>query len=137
MKRKETRFTLIEVLIALAVTGIAAMGIFRLQMIGVEAVMHAGLVTRAAVIAESRIDQAIAEARAEAEPPLPDSGKIGVDGMNMEFLWRLEVEDGGADFGDIIEEPVGLWRLRCRVTWSDGARGVELERYLWDFELVQ
>lgn len=137
MRGRENRFTLIEVLVALAVTGIAAMGILRLQVIGIEAALHSELTGRAAVIAESQLEQAIAAARADREPPQPDSGDTVLSELNVEYRWELEVEEVSGDFLEDDIELRNLWRMTCRVSWRDNSHHVELTRYLWDYDLVQ
>jgi len=138
--KKENRFTLIEVLIALAVTGIAAMGIFRLQLIGMEAAMHSEHATAAAVLAESQIEKVIAEARAESEPPQAASGVFEPEDMPLNFRWQLDISEAGEEilFVDTLELRY-VWRLRFRATWEVGGSesSFELERYVWDYDLEQ
>ncbi len=129
----ENRFTLMEVLIALAVAAIAAMGIFRLQVIGLEAAMYSDLASRAAVIAESRMEEALAYAQAYNEAPEPDGGTIAVEEMQTQFHWELEVMEAEVDIDQLDGELPNLWRMVCRVRWGgDGAeKSIELERYAW------
>ncbi len=139
MKREGSRFTLIEILAALVVTSIAAMGVFRLQMIGMEAAVYSDIASRAAVLAESRIDEAIAKAGAAGEPPVADSGEFDVRDMNTAFRWRLDVEDGSGDFPHIHEDIRDLWLLTCRVHWGErgSERSIELKRYVWNHDIAQ
>ena len=138
MGMRENRFTLMEVLVALVVIGIGAMGLFRLQLIGLEAALYSELATRAAVIAESRLEQAVAEARAQGEPPHPDAGEIITDDLNVTFHWQLEVHDASGEFPFLAEELRNLWLLHCFVRWGDeGAKTVEFTRFFWDYDLAQ
>ncbi len=128
-------FTLIEVLVALVVAGIAAMGIVRLQMIGVQAAVYSDLSARAALLAESRIEQALAVARAEFEHPRPGEGTVRVESPPAQLRWQLDVEDGAGFFEDMEDDLIRIWRLRCRVSWDMGGRvrSIELTRYTWDY----
>ncbi len=130
-------FTLMEVLIALAVTGIAAMGIFRLQIIGIEAAIHSELTHRAMNIAESQMERAIAEAHAQSAAPESAGGEVRVEDMDTVFRWQLSVEDARHDFEEIAPELPYLWRIYCRVEWGERGRNIELERYVWDYYFVE
>ncbi len=135
--KRGKNFTLVEVLIALAVTGIAAMGIFRLQVIGIEAALHSELGTLAAELAESKIEEAIARARSESEAPQPASGEIDIEGVNVRFRWQLLVEESIEAPGiPNTAELLRLRRLSCRVNWgiAGSERSFELKRYVWDYD---
>ncbi len=131
---KSQHFTLVEVLISMAVVGIAAMGIFRLQIIGLDAIIHAELTTRAADIAESMLEQTIAEARAQQTAPEPQSGTVELKDLNVDMHWHVDAHDASGDFQDFAEELPYLWRLRCRVSWGRNSKSIEIERYVWDWD---
>lgn len=108
-------FSLIEVLFALAVVGLAlgtAATVFRAGLIGNET---ASGVDRALELAQAKLDEA------GADPPLQPGVSTGAFGP---FQWRLSIVRSDDDEAEAAALP--LFRIEARVLWRDGVRQREV-----------
>lgn len=122
-------FTLIEVLIALAILAIAAVALLQLQVASIKLSDRASRQTRAALLAQARL----AEATAEGFPEIGGSAGGFAGEENAGFRWETMVEEAR---DPALEDAGvrGLRRLAVTVRWNDGEseRQVELTTLLAD-----
>lgn len=105
--RAEDGFTLVEVLVSLAIFSLAIVGLNRAATLAVSGTTNLTLRTHAGIVA----DNAVVLRRL-------DPIEIGTD--------RLEDQSGGIDFDVVVEtvrtEQVGFYELRVRVSQADQTR---------------
>ncbi len=89
MEREKTRgFTLMEVLIAMAILAIALVAVFRSQSQSISMATESRFLTTAALLAESKM------AEAETSSSLYNHVENGDFGSDYpEYVWRLEIGD--------------------------------------------
>ena len=111
-------FTLVEVLVTLAVVGIGLVALLQLQ-IGSVALSHrAELLTLGALVAEEQLAEALVA-------DLPDAGSEQgtVERQEMEtvFAWRRSVEEVEDPGLRVADADIGqLRRVTVEVTWQEG-----------------
>ncbi len=127
-RRARAGFTLLEVLIALAVLGIALVALLHCQIVSIMLSERAGQLTRATLLAETRLAERLAAGY--PEPGLEEGTEPG-EGAPMR--WTVTVaspEPGGLP----QEAPAGaeLRSVQVEVTWRDGRgeRRVALSTYV-------
>jgi len=132
-RHNKAGFTLLEAVVALAVAGIAAIGLLRLHVISIDAVAHTRHVAQATLLADAQLARTAAEAQAEKRPPAPSTGTSDCE----TYRWEIAVEDASHLLPDA--EDTRLARLVCRVIWHDGARerAIELETIYWSTDDAQ
>jgi general secretion pathway protein I len=89
MERKKTRgFTLMEVLIAMAILAIALVSVFRSQSQSISMATESRFLTTAALLAQSKM------AEVETSPSLDNHVENGDFGPDYpQYVWRLEIGD--------------------------------------------
>lgn len=122
-------FTLLEVLVAVAVVGTALVVLLRLHLLSLDATLAAQDLTTAVLLAEGKMATFMAQSPEEGE----DEGQF--DGPDLErFRWTtsvIEYEIGRGDQNDDREGAIGIRHLTVSVHWRDGNRNrsYSLETY--------
>ena len=122
-------FTLLEVLVAVAIVGMALVGLLRLHLLSLDATLAAQDLTTAVLLAEGKM----ATFTAQSPPPGEDAGQF--DGPDLErFRWTTSVTDydvGLGDQNDGRDESIGIRHVTVAVHWRDGnrSRSYSLETY--------
>ena len=115
-------FTLIEVLLALAVLSISLVTLLGLQVASIGLVDHAQRLTRATLIAQSRM----AETLGGRDFSLgSDYGSVEDDARDVTWQWETTIEEVRVP---VLEEAdvKGMLQVTVRVRWADGARRREV-----------
>jgi general secretion pathway protein I len=116
-------FTLLEVLVAVAIVGIALVAFLRLHLLSLDATIRAQDLTTAVLLAQGRL----ATMGASPEPG-EEEGKF--EGPELErFRWATAVTEHTLEVGG--GQPVQLQRVQVTVYWLDGQqqRSYSLETY--------
>ena len=122
-------FTLLEVLVAVAIVGMALVMLLRLHLLSLDATLAAQDLTTAVLLAEGRMATFMAQSPREGE----DQGQF--DGPDLErFSWTTLVTDYDLGLGDQNgeqEESVGIRHVTVSVHWREGNRdrSYSLETY--------
>ena len=122
-------FTLLEVLVAVAIVGMALVMLLRLHLLSLDATLAAQDLTTAVLLAEGRMATLMAQSPREGE----DQGQF--DGPDLErFSWTTLVTDYDLGLGDQNgeqEESVGIRHVTVSVHWREGNRdrSYSLETY--------
>lgn len=125
----DSGFTLLEVLVAVAIVGVALVMLLRLHLLSLDATLAAQDLTTAVLLAEGKLATFMAQSPREGE----DEGQF--DGPGLErFSWTTSVIDYDIDLGvqnDGREEAIGLRHVTVSVHWRDGSRNrsYSLETY--------
>jgi len=112
---RQAGFTLIEVLVALAIAAIAVVGLMQLHLLSLSAVAKANAEVQAIAIAQERI------AEMEAKGPLQTGSQAGsVERNRVAFRWQTQVSDlAAAGAGP-------LRRVVVTVCWDQGPRARDI-----------
>jgi general secretion pathway protein I len=118
IRRISRAFSLLEVLLALAIFSIGLVGIMQATTVQVRAEKQAEDVTRATVLAQNIIEEIRYTGDIEADS---DDGEF--EGDDQGFAWEYQTEE---------TEIAGLYRLEVAISWSDGMARKEFvaETYL-------
>jgi len=121
--------TLVEVLVALAVTAIALLALLRLHLVSVRLGQRAELEARALMLAQQKIAQTVAA----GYPPVGQShGQVELDGTV--FDWYLRLTDlAPVELAALQLEP--LREIHAEVSWSrtgSSRQKITLSRWLAD-----
>ena len=122
-------FTLLEVLVAVAIVGAALVMLLRLHLLSLDATLASQDLTTAVLLAEGKMATFMAESPNEGE----DQGQF--DGPNLErFSWTTSVTEHAIGLGsqsDGQEDAVGIRHVTVSVRWRDGNRNrsYSLETY--------
>lgn len=119
-RRSQAGFTLIEVLVALAIAGIGLVAVFHFFGTLFEGQTRSQRTTQALLVAESKL------AEVGVTFPLGAGRRTGTTANG--YAWVAEVSDypppDGIDPGDL---PLHAFRIAVSVTWNGGGEGVSLE----------
>ena len=119
-RRSQAGFTLIEVLLALAVAGLGLAAVFHFFGTSFQGQTRSQRTTQALLVAESKL------AEVGVTFPLGTGRRRGRTGDG--YAWVAEVGDypppDGIDPGAL---PLRAFRITVSVTWNDGGEGVSLE----------
>ena len=124
-KSRRWGFTLIEVLVALAVVAIALVALLGLHLSSVHTQVRGEKMVRASLLAEEKI----AEATLEGYPELGGSGgENEQDGMVFE--WERQVRKMTVSLG--AEQKIERLReIAVAVAWQEGRRRKQINRVTW------
>lgn len=116
----DSGFTLLEVLVAVAIVGISLVMLLRLHLLSLDATLAAQDLTTAVLLAEGKMATFMAQSPREGE----EQG--GFDGPDLErFSWTTSVTDYGLDLGgqnDGRDESIGIRHVTVSVHWREGNR---------------
>jgi len=106
-------FTLVEVMIAVAVVGIGMLGLLRLQVISIITTDHSRLLSRATTLAESKLAETLAAG-------CPQSGAThGRTDDDPPLEWQVAVADDQPEAAPDIRLD-GCRRITVIVEWNEG-----------------
>ena len=106
-------FSLLELIIAIAVLSIGLVGILQIFPIGLRASQRAGMMTKASFLAQNKIEDvklAGFEAITELPPKIPLSGKDG------DLEWTISIGDVALDG---VESGEDMRKVAVTVTWPE------------------
>ena len=118
-------FTLLEVLVAVSIVGIALVVLLRLHLLSLDATLAAQDLSTAVLLAQGRM----AILQAQSPPPGEDEGRF--DGPDLErFRWTTSIRQFGLDPTDEAGS-AGVRHVTVSVHWREGNRNrtYSLETY--------
>jgi type II secretion system protein I len=122
-------FTLMEVVIALAITSISLLALIRLHLVSAVLADTAELSTQAVLLADGKIE----EAMANGYPNIGiDRGTVQHGGMY--FQWQREVADTYPfEFGNLNPDlsGKGLRKISVNINWKTGSTNKHLEMFTY------
>lgn len=113
--RRRAGFTLVEIMVALAITALGLTAITAMFATGAHGTSYARHATEAAVLAEDRLEQMLVTPSAQL-----GSGSDQIDGHGR------PVTDGGFDRSWTVTWEGDLARISVRVGWREGSHDREL-----------
>ena len=106
-------FSLLELIIAIAVLAVGLVGVLQIFPIGLRASQRAGMMTKAAFLAQNKIEDvklAGFDAITELPPKIPLSGKDG------DFEWNIKIDDVNLEG---IENSSEMRKVTVILTWPE------------------
>jgi general secretion pathway protein I len=113
MLRGSAGFTLLEVMVALAVVAIALVPLLRLHLLSLDATLRAQDLSTAVLLAQGKM---------AAMPPFPEAGEEQgtFEGPDFDrFRWQTAVTE---DEVILSAQPIAIRHLIVTVLWTDGQR---------------
>ena len=107
-------FSLLELIIAIAVLAIGLVGILQIFPIGLKASQRAGMMTKASFLAQNKIEDvklAGFDAITELPPKIPLSGKDG------DFEWAVKIDNISLEG---VESSDDMRKVTATLTWPEG-----------------
>jgi general secretion pathway protein I len=111
--RGSAGFTLLEVMVALAVVAIALVPLLRLHLLSLDATLRAQDLSTAVLLAQEKMS---------AMPPFPDAGEEQgtFEGPDFDrFRWQTAVTEEEVI---LAAQPIAIRHLVVTVLWTDGQR---------------
>jgi prepilin-type N-terminal cleavage/methylation domain-containing protein len=106
-------FSLLELIIAIAVLAVGLVGVLQIFPIGLRASQRAGMMTKAAFLAQNKIEDvklAGFDAITELPPKIPLSGKDG------DFEWSIKIDDVNLEG---VENSSEMRKVTVILTWPE------------------
>ena len=106
-------FSLLELIIAIAVLAVGLVGVLQIFPIGLMASQRAGIMTKAAFLAQNKIEDiklAGFDAITELPPKIPLSGKDG------DFEWNIKIDDVNLEG---VENTSEMRKVTVILTWPE------------------
>ncbi|MEK6732795.1 MAG: prepilin-type N-terminal cleavage/methylation domain-containing protein, partial [Candidatus Omnitrophota bacterium] len=106
-------FSLLELIIAIAVLAVGLVGVLQIFPIGLRASQAAGMMTKAAFLAQNKIEDvnlAGFDAITELPPKIPLSGKEG------DFEWNIKIDDVNLEG---VENSSEMRKVTVILTWPE------------------
>lgn len=135
IRRNKKGFTLVELVIALAVLVIGLVGIIAVIPLGQKSARDAAIISRATMVASEKIAEikAYGYAKVTEEPPIFD-----LSGTKDDIDWTVTIEDViGSDFDEFVTLPVqALKKIIVTVTYkikTNQTRQDTFRSYIADF----
>jgi general secretion pathway protein I len=111
--RGSAGFTLLEVMVALAVVAIALVPLLRLHLLSLDATLRAQDLSTAVLLAQEKM---------ATMPPFPEAGEEQgtFEGLDFDrFRWQTVVTE---DEVILAAQPIAIRHLAVTVLWTDGQR---------------
>lgn len=136
----DTGFTLIEVMVALAIVAIALVPLLRLHLMSLDATIWAQDYTTAVMLAQKTMTEKMAPIPSERGLGERKSGELepGEENGNFDepayarYQWHTLIgEQEELTLGEIAQ-PLEMQRIQVTITWEDGqrSRAYQLESYV-------
>jgi len=109
-------FSLLELVIAIAVLAIGLVGILQVFPIGLRASQHAGMLTKATFLAQTKMEE-VKIAGFDAITALPP--KIPLSGSDGDFEWEILIDKAGLEG---VEKDEDIRKLSVIVRWPEHNR---------------
>ena len=119
---KRKGFTLIEVLVALAITAISLVALLRLLVININTMDSASYLSRASIIGNEKLAEVVGDGNPETGT---QSGRIQYEDNNAIFNWFVNVTDEQPEGIDKLNLH-GLKKVNVRVVWKQGRNEKEI-----------
>jgi prepilin-type N-terminal cleavage/methylation domain-containing protein len=106
-------FSLLELIIAIAVLAIGLVGVLQIFPIGLRASQRASMLTKASFLAQNKIEDvklAGFDAITELPPKIPMSGKDG------DFEWAVKIDEASLEG---IESSGDIRKITVTITWPE------------------
>jgi len=106
-------FSLLELIIAIAVLAVGLVGVLQIFPIGLRASQRAGMMTKAAFLAQNKIEDVKLtgfDAITELPPKIPLSGKDG------DFEWNIKIDDVNLEG---VENSSEMRKVTVILTWPE------------------
>jgi len=123
-------FTLIEVVVALAIVSIALLGLLKLHLISIQTADSAQVMSQAVLLAQQKMTEALCHGYPQAGTR---AGVAEADGS--QFTWRTEVTDARALRARQLDLNLrGLRQLLVEVAWQRGSgeKHLQMTTYVAD-----
>ncbi len=121
-RQRRNGFTLIEVLVALAITAISLAALLRLLVININTMDTASCLSRAGIIANAKLAEVVSGGYPKVGT---DSGRIEYEDNNTVYSWQVNVTDEKVDKLEKLNLH-GLRKVNVRVQWNQGQREKEI-----------
>ena len=111
--KKNRGFSLLELIIAIAVLAIGLVGVLQIFPIGLRASQRAGMMTKAAFLAQNKIEDvklAGIDAITELPPKIPLSGRDG------DFEWAIKIDEIAPEGVEASED---MRKITVTLTWPE------------------
>ena len=109
-------FSLLELIIAIAVLAIGLVGVLQIFPVGLRASYRAGMMTKAAFLAQNKMEE-VKMAGFEAITELPP--KIPLSGTEDDFEWEIFIDELNLDG---LETSDDVRKITIRLKWIDRSR---------------
>ena len=109
-------FSLLELIIAIAVLAIGLVGVLQIFPVGLRASYRSGMITKAAFLAQNKIEE-VKMAGFEAIAELPS--KILLSGIEGDFEWEIVIDEAGLDG---LESDNDIRKVTIIVSWVERQR---------------
>lgn len=106
-------FSLLELIIAIAVLAVGLVGVLQIFPVGLRASQAAGMITKASFLAQNKIEDvklAGFDAIAELPPKIPIAGKEG------DFDWAIKIEDVSLEG---VDSSYDMRKVTVTVSWTE------------------
>lgn len=136
----DTGFTLLEVMVAVALVAIALVPLLRLHLVSLDATIWAQDYTTAVMLAQKTMTEKMAPIPSERELGERKSGELEPGEENgtfdepayARFQWQTLIEEKEELTLGEIAQPLEVQRVQVTITWQDGqrSRAYQLESYV-------
>lgn len=113
MRNDQKGFSLLELVIAIAVLAVGLVGVLQVFPVGLRASQRAGMLTKAAFLAQNKIEDVKLtgfDALREEPPRIPLSGRDG------DFEWKLTIEKPELEG---IKNPDNIRKIILTISWPE------------------
>jgi general secretion pathway protein I len=136
----DTGFTLLEVMVAVAIVAIALVPLLRLHLVSLDATIWAQDYTTAVMLAQKTMTEKMAPIPSERELGERESGELEPGEENgtfdepayARFQWQTLIEEKEELTLGETAQPLEVQRIQVTITWEDGqrSRAYQLESYV-------
>jgi len=115
-RSNDRAFTLVEVLIAISIMAVAMIGLLRLQLVSIRTADHAQKLSRATLLAASKMSEALAAGDTETGTR---EGSVQEPNSELMLHWQTTVAE--AHIQELDDAGIrGQRSVDVRVTWNEG-----------------
>ncbi len=127
-QNKRKGFTLIEVLVALAITAISLVALLRLLVTNINTMDTASCLSRASLIGNTKLAEIVSGGYPKNGT---ESGRIKYEDNNLVFNWQINITDEKPEKLEKINLH-GLRKVSVRVMWNQGRseKEISMSKYI-------